>query len=513
MYDGDPESSLFGGLAVGVPGEIAGYGEASKMFGNLPWKRLFQESINLMRDGLPVPPELANRIQKFGDFMLEDPDWKFLYPEGKLLVENDILYRRNFSKTLEQISEEGPETFYNSSISKSLAAYVQQRGGIMTEDDIANYTVRIEEPIHGWYHGRQIITCGAPCSGPALIQALNILEGFSLGQKGHMSPDEVHLLVEAMKCTLQKTRLMLDAAAARTELGDPFDPIADRPGRISELTSKDFAARLRANISLTHTHPWEYYNPKYDLPHNHGTTHISVIDNQGMTVSLTSTINLIWGSRLHDPTTGIILNDEMDDFSQMNNSNAFRLEPSPYNYIRPFKRPMSSSTPTIILSPHTGAVELVLGASGGARILTSVLDAIIKFLDWDMDLLNMVEKPRLHHQLLPDQISMEMGYRDEFLNYLKDAGHEINQYDKMSATAEIQAVRRIETENGQFRLEAISDSRKNGIAAGKHILNITDNRILSAYINLHYSIPVHSSCISSSTLSMSMISSSFCVPS
>jgi gamma-glutamyltranspeptidase/glutathione hydrolase/leukotriene-C4 hydrolase len=264
----------------------------------------------------------------------------------------------------------------------------------------------------------------------------------------------------------RKGLLISDAAAARTELGDPFDPIANRPDTISVLTSKDFASRIRANISLTKTHPWQYYNPKYELPHNHGTTHISVIDNQGMSVSLTSTVNLIWGSQLHDPTTGIILNDEMDDFSQVNNSNAFRLEPSPYNYIRPFKRPMSSSTPTIVLSPHTSEVELVLGASGGARILTSVLDAIIKHLDWDMDLLSTIEKPRLHHQLLPDRISMEEGYHSEFVRYLQDAGHEIIEYDRKMATAEIQAVRRIETEHGQVRLEAVSDSRKNGVAAG-----------------------------------------------
>jgi gamma-glutamyltranspeptidase/glutathione hydrolase/leukotriene-C4 hydrolase len=200
MYDADPLLSLFGGLAVGVPGEIAGYGAASQMFGKLPWKRLFQESINMTKNGIPVPPELANRIQKFGAFMLKDPDWEFLYPDGKLLVENDILYRQNFSNTLKLISEEGPEVFYNGSISKSIAAYVRSRGGIMTEEDIANYSVSIEEPIHGWYHGRQVITCGAPCSGPALLQALNILEGFTLGKKGHMTPDELHLLVEAMKC-------------------------------------------------------------------------------------------------------------------------------------------------------------------------------------------------------------------------------------------------------------------------------------------------------------------------
>lgn len=184
-----------------------------------------------------------------------------------------------------------------------------------------------------------------------------------------------------------------------------------------------------------------------------------------MTVSLTSTINLIWGSQLHDPVTGIILNDEMDDFSQVNNSNAFRLEPSPYNYIIPFKRPMSSSTPTIILNAETEETELVLGASGGARILTSVLDAIVKYLDWKMDLLNVVEKPRLHHQLIPEVISMEKGYERDILKYLENAGHVLEIYDKSMATAEIQAVRRVQRD-GQVRLEAVSDSRKNGVAAG-----------------------------------------------
>ena len=261
------------------------------------------------------------------------------------------------------------------------------------------------------------------------------------------------------------TGLTVVASAARTELGDPTDSVADRPAWISKLMSKDFAASLRANTSVTRTFPWQHYNPKYDLPQNHGTTHISIIDKDGMTVSLTSTINLIWGSRLHDSTTGIIFNNEMDDFSQPNNSNAFHLEPSPYNYIRPFKRPMSSSTPTIILSPLSRQVELVLGASGGARILTSVLDAVVKVFDWNMDLLDAVEKPRLHHQLLPDIISMEKGYSANILSYLNRAGHKIEEYPKDKGTAEIQAVRRFETRSG-FRLDAVSDSRKKGVAAG-----------------------------------------------
>jgi gamma-glutamyltranspeptidase / glutathione hydrolase / leukotriene-C4 hydrolase len=202
MYNSRPDDSVIGGLSVGVPGEIMGYSEAHKIFGDLPWKRLFQESIDITRDGFVVPQELANRIKKHADFIQKDPDWNFLVRDGITLTQYDLVYRKTFSNTLKTIAEEGPMSFYNGSISKSLVAYIRKKGGIMSKTDFAKYTVRIEDPIRGWYHGREILTCAAPCSGPALIQALNILEGYQLGKKGKMTPEGVHLLVEAMKCSL-----------------------------------------------------------------------------------------------------------------------------------------------------------------------------------------------------------------------------------------------------------------------------------------------------------------------
>jgi gamma-glutamyltranspeptidase / glutathione hydrolase / leukotriene-C4 hydrolase len=201
MYARDPQLSVYGGLSVGVPGEIMGYAEAHKMFGKLPWNRLFEESIEMTRDGFLVPPELADRIRRYADFIKADPEWDFLLGHGKLLKEHEMVHRKNFSNTLKEIAEKGPVAFYNGSISKRLVSYIREKGGIMTQDDFLNYNVSIEEPIVGWYHGREILTCGAPCSGPALIQALNILEGFPLGKHDRMTPKEVHLLVEAMKCT------------------------------------------------------------------------------------------------------------------------------------------------------------------------------------------------------------------------------------------------------------------------------------------------------------------------
>ena len=156
----------------------------------------------MTRDGFPVPPELADRIKTVCRVSLRKIlTGSFFILMVNLLAENDILYRRNFSNTLKLISEEGPEVFYNGSISKSLVDYIQSRDGIMNEADLANYTLVLKSLFEGWYHGRKVITCGAPCSGPALIQALNILEGFELGKKDRITPEEVHLLVESMKCT------------------------------------------------------------------------------------------------------------------------------------------------------------------------------------------------------------------------------------------------------------------------------------------------------------------------
>ena len=421
MYKGHPEKAVYTGSSVAVPGEVRGYADAHALYGKLPWSRLFQESINMTRYGTKVTPELGRRLQLFKEFLLADPDWSFLhYDKENVLKEGDNLYRREFANTLEEIANNGYDAFYNGRIAESLVDCINRKGGNMTMRDLHIYNTSITDPLVGWYRGRKVYTCPSPASGPVLIEALNILEGYNLFQTGEINDDNLHLLIEAMKW----------GSAGRTELGDPFDNTHNNTFQVERLLTKDYASQIRQNISTSTTYSWQHYHPSYAFIENHGTTHISVIDKFGMAVSLTSTVNLIFGSRIHDVNTGVILNDEMDDFSQLNVSNAFHLEPSIYNFIKPGKRPLSSSTPTIILSPITNSVELVLGASGGSRIVTAVIDACIKYLDWNFDLQRMIEAPRVHHQLLPNVVSMEEGYSDSLIKGLRRRGHIVDIYPK-----------------------------------------------------------------------------------
>ncbi|KAF0358075.1 gamma-glutamyltranspeptidase [Gigaspora margarita] len=226
--------------------------------------------------------------------------------------------------------------------------------------------------------------------------------------------------------------------------------------------SKEYAASIQTNISDDHTFPVGHYDPKYDQPEDHGTTHISVIDKDGMAVSLTSTVNLIWGSQVLNLETGILLNDEMDDFSIPGRSNSFGLEPSPYNYIAPGKRPLSSTVPTIVEN-EDGKLELVAGGSGGSRILTAILQVLLNVFDFDMNLEEAIDSLRIHHQLVPNSIGVERGFEYKLVDELIDKKHVVQIYDQQDRTysCQVQAVR-------QFKntIHAASDKRKHGKAAG-----------------------------------------------
>ncbi|BFZ59648.1 hypothetical protein YB2330_000662 [Saitoella coloradoensis] len=457
MYEGNPKASQIGALAVGVPGEVAGYGAAHALYGKLPWNILIEPSVKLAREGILVQKDLASRLKLLEEDFLADPAWRTVVaPNGTLLAEGDMMYRLNYSNTLERIASHGPSAFYKKPIASHIVDFLAARGGILTLDDMASYEAKVEEPIKGWYHGREVLTCRAPCSGPVLLEALNIVEGLDLKNVGY-TPLGAHYLVEAMKW----------ASAGRTELGDYVEGDPDNSVRIAELLTKEWAAKARANISSDETYGWEHYGPKYDFVENHGTTHLSVVDKDGMAASITSTVNLYFGSRLIEPTTGIILNDEMDDFSQPGVSNAFNLTPSIYNFIRPFKRPLSSSAPAIIV--HDGDFELALGSSGGSRIVTAVFEAIVRTYDWGFNLLDVVEAPRLHHQLLPASVSVESGVSEDIINGLRERGHEVDIFPASRPRAEVQVVRRYKgRQKGKTTgwVEGVSDSRKGGVAAG-----------------------------------------------
>ncbi|KAG9103041.1 hypothetical protein FRC06_000368 [Ceratobasidium sp. 370] len=457
MFSKSPLLSKFGGLSVAVPGEIRGIYAAHSQFGRLPWARLFEPSIKLASDGWEITTELDRRLRLFGKgWMEQDPDWSAVFaPEGRLLTKGDWVKRENFSYTLSSIATEGPDAFYTGTIATSIIDKIQQTGGIMTQEDLASYRVVQRPALEGTYRGRRIYTTHAPSSGPVLLHVLNALDRFGAGPNIHnkvaMKEESGlwwHRVVEALKF----------GSAARTRLGDPGFSV--NKVLMDEIPTKEFGDQVSARITDDKTHTPEYYNPIYDVQIDHGTTHTSAADSDGTAIALTSSVNLIWGSRVMDGATGIILNDVMDDFSMPGVPNAFGLWPSPWNYPEAGKRQVSSMAPAILEHP-SGEFYLALGGSGGSRIFGAIAQTILN-LDRGMDVSQAVEAPRVHDQLFPTLVSIESKFGEGGLQGLRQRGHNITVFDINLGVAEIQAVSL--DENGH--ISAASDSRKNGVAAG-----------------------------------------------
>ncbi|KAI8326002.1 gamma-glutamyltranspeptidase 1-like protein [Martensiomyces pterosporus] len=447
MYINNITLAQIGGLAVGVPGEIAGLHSAHKRFGKLPWHRLFEPSIKLARKGFALSSLVHTQLKSMEAHIISSPGFNTTYTDGKghLLSPGDIVRRPELAHTLEEIARHGPQAFYSGEIARSLVKAVQDNGGILTTDDFAQYKAIDHEPIETFYHGRRVITGSPPTSGSVLLNMLNVLEGYTLAAGGQTALS-YHRIVEAMKF----------GAAQRTALGDPR--FVDLAANISRQISKHYAGQIRANISDTQTFGVMHYDPEYDILNNHGTTHLSVLDSDEMAVAVTSTVNLEFGSRIMDPVTGVILNDEMDDFSTTNKTNGFGLRPSPFNKIVPGKRPLSSTSATIV--ERDGHVELVVGGSGGSRILTAVLQVIINLFDFGMRLDHAIDMPRLHHQLLPDQLSVDPLFPISIAHSLASFGHTIAPLKHGSSV--VQAVHK----QPDGTIYAVSDARKHGLAAG-----------------------------------------------
>ncbi|KAJ2587496.1 hypothetical protein IWW49_003444 [Coemansia sp. RSA 1797] len=447
MFVSNITNASVGPLASGVPGEIAGLYSAHSRFGKLPWHRLFEPAIALARDGFALSSVVHYNLERIKDVVLNSPGFNTTYTDGhgNLLKVGDKVRRPELADTLEEIARDGPNAFYKGRIAKSLVKTVQERGGILTTDDFALYKAVERTPIETYYHGRRVITGSAPTSGSVLLNILNVVEGFTLALDGPTATN-YHRIVEAMKF----------GAAQRTLLGDPS--FVDIAANLTRQISKEFASEIRANISDTQTFDVSHYDPEYDVLNNHGTTHLSIVDKDEMAVALTSTINLEFGSRIMDPSTGIILNDEMDDFSTTNQTNGFGLRPSPNNKIVPRKRPLSSTSATII--ENNGHVELVIGGSGGSRILTAVLQVIINVLDFDMRLDQAVDAPRLHHQLLPHELGVDPLFPACITHQLAALGHVIVPHGHGKSV--VQAVQRLP----DGLMHAVSDARKHGLAAG-----------------------------------------------
>ncbi|WWD22066.1 gamma-glutamyltransferase [Kwoniella shandongensis] len=446
-----------GGLAVGVPGELRGLEMAHKMYGTLPWKDLVMPVAELAR-GWQVSRELARRLRVFGAFMLDSPTWSAVYaPRGSLLVEGDFVQRLNYGKTLEIIAEHGADAFYSGDIADSSVKTIARAGGVLSLDDLKDFKARSYPAIHSSFMGKEIYTTDAPSSGGVLLGLLNILEPYRIPFTGGLTdPLNSHRLIEAMKF----------AFGARSEITDPA--FARDSSRFKDFYSKAWADEIREKITDNQTHGPDYYGVQHDTPVDHGTTHLSVMDKWGGAASVTSTVNLIWGSHVMDPRTGVIFNDEQDDFAVPGAPDAFGLMPSPWNYPAPGKKPLSSTSATIILTPPSSrsassTLYAVLGGSGGSRIFPSVAQVILNLFS-GLDISESIERVRVHNQVVPDLTTIEVGPEgvdEDLIKGLEERGQKIGQFDINLGISEVQA---IVVQDGT--IHAASDSRKNGIAAG-----------------------------------------------
>ncbi|QIG96275.1 MULTISPECIES: gamma-glutamyltransferase [unclassified Bradyrhizobium] len=410
----DPDKSRNSALAIGVPGTVAGLALALDKYGSgkFTLAQIIKPAIDLARDGFIVTDDTSDTL---GDMYRRMSRWPnsaktFSHADGTPLREGDRLIQGDLAATLTAIAGQGPRGFYEGAVAEKLVAGIRNAGGIFSLEDLKSYQPVIRTPIRGSYRGYDIVSMPQPSSGGVvLLEILNILEGFPMSDMKQGSAASLHVMIEAMK------RAYADRARY---LGDPA--FVDAPTQL--LIDKAYAARQRATIDLAHATPWtDVRNAKQ--PHEgDNTTHYSVVDAGGNAVSNTYTLNFPYGVGLVADGTGVLLNNELDDFTAAPGaSNAFGLVGFEANLPGPGKRPLSSMAPTIVLKD--GKPVLVTGSPGGSRIISAVTQIIVDVIDYRMDIAAAVAAPRMHHQWLPDEVRIEKGFPDEVLAELKAKGH------------------------------------------------------------------------------------------
>ena len=419
MYHNNTNSSIYTGLASGVPGELRGLSHLHQNYGSMNWSDLVMPAVNVARYGFPVTQDLvrymASAIAGIDNFLVNDPTWAIDFaPNGTLLGLGDTITRKRYANTLETIAQHGPDAFYNGPIAETFIQTIQSNGGIMSLDDLKNYSVAIREPSSIDYRNFKISSGSAPSSGTVAMSVMKIIEGYSTIGEASTLNLSTHLFDEAIRF----------AYGQRTELGDPsFVEGMDKYQ--ADMLNETTAAAVRAKISPLHTLNVSAYDPSgFESLETPGTSAVVTSDVSGMAVSLTTTVNLLFGSHIMVPETGVILNNEMNDFSIPGSSNAFGYIPSPSNYILPGKRPLSSITPTIV-EHADGTLYFVVAAAGGSRIITATLQQLWHVLDQNMTAPEALAMPRLHDQLVPNQVNFEYAYDNETVAFMVSRGHNV----------------------------------------------------------------------------------------
>ena len=427
--DGKPDiaKSRDSALSIGVPGTVAGLALALEKYGSgrFTLADLLKPAIALARDGFVITDDMADTLPGIARRLGHWPASAkiFFRADGSSLREGDSLIQPDLAATLSAIAAQGPLGFYRGPVAEKLAAGVREAGGIMTVEDLKSYRPVIRAPVRGSYRGFDIVSMPPPSSGGVvLLETLNILEGFPMPDMKQGSAPSLHVMIEAMK------RAYADRARY---LGDP-DFIS---APVATLMSKAYAAKQRASIDLDRATPWTDALSATPPREGSNTTHFSVVDSRGNAVSNTYTLNFPYGVGLVAAGTGVLLNNELDDFTAAPGaSNAFGLVGFEANLPGPGKRPLSSMSPTIVLKD--GKPVLVTGSPGGSRIISTVLQVIVNVLDYKMDVAAAVAAPRLHHQWLPDVVRVERGFSEDALAALRAKGHDvIDQLGQTSANS------------------------------------------------------------------------------
>jgi gamma-glutamyltranspeptidase/glutathione hydrolase len=400
-------------LAVGVPGTVAGFALAHARYGSKPWRELVEPAVQLARDGFPVMPGLARSLARVLPAMQRYPASVAAFSKNGVPYQaGEILRQPDLARTLERIMLHGHDGFYRGETARLIAAEMRRGGGWITEEDLARYQAKEQPPVRGTYRGYEIISMAPPSSGGiALVEMLNILEGYDLRGMGHNSASYIHHLTEAMRRAYRdRARYVADT------------DFADVP--IERLTSKAYAAELRATIDPERASPSSPEDIEL-VAESMETTHYSVVDANGMAVAVTYTLEAGYGSKIVVPGAGFLLNNEMGDFNAApgltTTSGLIGTEP---NLARPEQRMLSSMTPTILA--RDGRLVAVIGSPGGRTIINTVLQLTLNLVDFGMSIDDAVSAPRLHHQWLPDVIRIEQGGAgQETVRRLRAMGHTV----------------------------------------------------------------------------------------
>jgi gamma-glutamyltranspeptidase/glutathione hydrolase len=424
----DSKLSLTSHLASGTPGTVAGFALAAQKYGTLPLSTLLAPAIKLARDGIVVNDALADDLATYGKETLINHDNSraiFYKADGKPYQKGERLMQKNLARSLQLIAQQGPDAFYKGKIADEIAGEMAQHGGLIGKQDLAAYRAVERKPVSGTYRGYEVFSMPPPSSGGIhIVQILNILENFDLAKSGFGSADAMQVMAEAEKY----------AYADRSEyLGDPdFVKVPQQA-----LTSKAYAKTLAQQIDVNKARPSSEIKPGKLAPYeSNQTTHFSVVDKDGNAVAVTYTLNTYFGSGIVAGQSGILMNNEMDDFSaKPGTPNVYGLVGGEANAVQPAKRPLSSMSPTIVAKD--GKTWLVTGSPGGSRIITTVLQMVVNSIDFGMNVAEATNAPRFHHQWLPDQLRVEKGFSPDTLRLLEAKGQHVKVMPAMGSTQSI----------------------------------------------------------------------------